>query len=127
MTATNFALSMLEKSYSPYSNFAVGACIEFEDGKIVGGCNVENSSYGLCMCAERNAIFSAIAQGFDLQKAKAIYIATKSDILTPPCGACLQVMVEFWKDVDIYLVNHTSKAKYKLSELIPFAFSKDNL
>jgi cytidine deaminase len=80
-------------AYSPYSGVKIGAAVLTSGGKIFSGCNVENASYGLSCCAERTAIFSAVAQG--ARKIQAIAVAGKSDEFTRPCGACRQVMVEF--------------------------------
>ena len=127
MDGYELSKKMKENSYCPYSNFRVGACVEFEDGSLVGGCNVENASYGLTICAERIAICNAISLGKDLKRATNLYIATDSDILTPPCGACLQVMVEFFDDINVILVGTKTHKAYKLSELLPNKFTKDNL
>src|SRR5262245_50406405 len=82
-----------KNAYCPYSRFAVGAAVLTETGEIFGGCNVENSSFGLSICAERNAVFHAVAQGYS--KIKAVAIITEADSPTPPCGACRQVISEF--------------------------------
>ncbi|MCX7905300.1 MAG: cytidine deaminase [Elusimicrobiales bacterium] len=98
-----------KNSYSPYSNYPVGSSVLCESGKIYGGCNVENVSFGLSMCAERTAIFKAISNGE--KKIKAICVVAKSAI---PCGACRQVMVEFAeKDCDIICVDYDPTCKNK--------------
>lgn len=127
MNGIDMAKSMRDRSYCPYSNFRVGACIEFENGEFVGGNNVENSSYGLTVCAERVAVFSAISLGKDLKKAICLYISTDSSTLTPPCGACLQVLSEFWDDLKIVLCNNDESKEFTLNELLPTKFSKDNI
>ena len=127
MDGTNYAIKMKDNSYSPYSNFRVGACLEFLDGTLIGGCNIENASYGLTICAERVAVSNAIAQGKDLQSATTLYIATDSQTFTPPCGACLQVLVEFFTDLKVVLINSNETTQFTLNELLPHNFSKDNL
>jgi len=115
-----------ENAYAPYSNFPVGAAVLTEDGEIYTGANVENASYGLTICAERNAIFQAIAKGTRRIRALAIYTPTQSS--TPPCGACRQVLNEFGPDTDVYSTcNTTETLHYKLSDLLPKAFGPGNL
>src|SRR4051794_37115307 len=96
----NAARAAMEKAYCEYSQFAVGAAVLTESGKIFVGCNVENASYGLTMCAERNAIFQAIAQGH--RDLKAVVVVTPTETPTPPCGACRQVINEFNPDAEIF-------------------------
>ena len=91
------AKEISKKSYSPYSNFPVGACVLYENGEIYKGCNVENVSYGLSLCAERNAISSAIANGVN-SKIKAIAVYSPAQIMCLPCGACRQWIDEFCID-----------------------------
>lgn len=108
-------------AYAPYSKFQVGAALLTKSGRIFAGCNIENVSYGLTVCAERVAIFKAISEGEKIFKAIAIYTKTKD--FTLPCGACLQVLAEFTKDLTIILVNRNGKTKtYPLSELLPHRF-----
>jgi cytidine deaminase len=92
-----------ERAHAPLSNFRVGAAIEDQDGRIYTGCNVENSSYGLTMCAERVAVFKAISEG----ASKLIRVAVVADTgtLTPPCGACRQILWEFCGDAELILAN----------------------
>ena len=127
MNGVEIAKSMKDRSYCPYSNFRVGACIEFKNGEFIGGNNVENSSYGLTICAERVAVFNAITQGKDLKDAVCIYISTDSKTLTPPCGACLQVLSEFWEDIKIVLCNNSETKEFTLTQLLPNKFGKDNM
>src|SRR6202008_3253313 len=92
-----------EHAHAPYSNFRVGAALRASSGRIFGGCNVENATYGLTVCAERVAIFKAISEGergFD-----AMAVVTDTDSLTPPCGACRQLIWEFCGDVPVVLAN----------------------
>jgi len=109
-------------AYAPYSNFHVGACALFDDSSTYKGCNVENISYGLSLCAERTALSSAVTNG----KAKgliAIAIFSSDSKLCYPCGACRQWMVEFSKNTVIILENiDGSPVTYKISELLPLAF-----
>jgi len=108
-----------ESAYAPYSDFKVGAALLGESGTIYLGCNVENASFGLTVCAERVALFKAVSEGERVFKAIAIYAGSKS---VPPCGACLQVMAEFG-DLDILLFDSKgSYVKWRISELLPQAF-----
>ena len=112
-----------KNSYSPYSKFAVGACILTENDKIYTGCNFENSSFGLTICAERNAIGSAIADGERKIKAIAIY-SPNMDNCTP-CGACRQVLNEFKSDkgIDVIVKIKDGIKVYTLAELLPESFN----
>ena len=113
-------------SYSPYSEFQVGAAVLTDSGKIFTGCNVENASYGLCNCAERTAVFSAIAAGERGINAVAIYTPTKFP--TAPCGACRQVINEFGpRAVIISFCNGEERLERTLDALLPEAFGPDNL
>lgn len=106
-------------SYAPYSHYAVGACVLTEEGEVFTGCNVENVSYGLTMCAERVAIGTAVTAGFQNFKA----IAIVGDELCRPCGACRQVLFEFGKDIIVIMAD--SKGNYEvapIAELLPEAF-----
>ena len=112
------------KSYCPYSKFAVGACVMCEDGSVYTGCNFENSSFGMTICAERNAIGSAVADGKRKIKAVAIYSPNQDNCV--PCGACRQVMHEFCdndNEVDIILENGNDLKIYTLAQLLPESFS----
>lgn len=110
-----------EKAYAPYSKFSVGACVLADSGKIYTGCNVENASYGLSICAERNAIFNAVANGEKFIDAIAIYAPKMENCL--PCGACRQVIYEFRKDkVDIITQTKDGKQVYEIDELLPGSF-----
>lgn len=111
-----------EKAYAPYSNFKVGAALQTADGKLFRGCNVENVSYGLTNCAERTAIFSAIAAGY--REFDSMTIVADSDTPIPPCGACRQVIVEFFKpDGTIICANVSGeRTQIQVNELLPFPF-----
>lgn len=97
------ALKVRENAHAPFSKFKVGAAVEDIDGRIHTGCNVENATYGLTICAERNAIFKAISEG--ARKFRRIAVIADTDTLTPPCGACRQILWEFCGDVEIVLAN----------------------
>lgn len=111
-----------KNAYAKYSNFPVGACVLAGSGKIYVGCNVENASYGLTTCAERNAIFSAIANGEKEIKAVAIYSPEMENCL--PCGACRQVIFEFQKEkeVDVITKFENDYKVHKINELLPEGF-----
>ena len=120
-----YAKQVSENSYSPYSKFKVGAAVLCEDNKVFLGTNVENSSYGLSMCAERVAIFTAISNG--CKKIKAIAIYSKKGNVTP-CGACRQVILEFSNTADV--VYNTKEEKFsviKISSLLPKYFDETTL
>jgi cytidine deaminase len=101
------ALRAREKAYAPFSKFKVGAALEDEAGRVYTGCNVENASYGLTMCAERVAVLKAVSEG--ARKFRRIAIAADTDLLTPPCGACRQVLWELCGDIEIILANPRGK------------------
>lgn len=115
-----------EKALPLYSHFHVGAALLTEDDKIYSGCNVENSSYSLTICAERTAIFKAISEGERNFKAIAI-ISNSSDFITP-CGACRQIIHDHCGEIDIVCSNSNGEFKvFKTSELLPFAFGDEDL
>ena len=115
-----------ENAHAPYSNFRVGAALRATSGRIFGGCNVENATYGLTMCAERVAIFKAISEGergFD-----AIAVVSDTEKLTPPCGACRQLIWEFCGDVTVILCNLKGKTEtLRMRDLFPKPFDSSNL
>ncbi len=119
------AKEMTKYSYAPYSKFAVGACVLYESGNEYGGCNVENASYGLALCAERNAISTAIAQG-EKTAPIAIAIVSPNKKMCLPCGACRQWLCEFQKfnqDIEVILEDDKGNPKiFKSSELLPYGF-----
>ena len=115
------ALTARENAFAPFSKFKVGAAIEDEGGRIHTGCNVENATYGLTVCAERVAVFKAISEGS--RQFRRVAVAADTDALTPPCGACRQILWEFCGDVEIVLVNPRGKIEtYRLKELFPKPF-----
>lgn len=97
------ALAVRLRAHAPFSRFQVGAAIEDEHGRIFTGCNVENATYGLTVCAERVAVFKAISEGAG--KLKRVVVAADTATLTPPCGACRQILWEFCGDAELTLVN----------------------
>lgn len=110
-----------KKAIAPYSHFPVGAALLTSDGTIFTGCNIESSSYGLTMCAERVALFKALSDGE--RNFAAIAIATDVDNFCPPCGACRQVLWDFAKDITVILVSANSSTKeMKMSDFLPHAF-----
>ena len=112
------ARKVRERAYAPYSNFQVGAALESTSGKVFTGCNVENISYGLTICAERNAVFAAIAAG--VRSFRRIVVVADSKQPVTPCGACRQVLSEFSEDMEIISINlQSQKYSAKLSELLP--------
>lgn len=118
------AIDMRNKSHSPYSNYRVGAAVETESGKIIGGCNVESSSYGLTCCAERVALYRAISEGHDNFKSMAI--STENGGM--PCGACRQVIWDLCNDIKIYICNGKELLRtINSSDLLPDAFDESFL
>ncbi len=116
-------------SYSPYSNFAVGAALLCKDGKVFVGSNIENSSYPLCMCAERNALYNAMMNGYKKDDFVALAIVADTDEPCSPCGACRQVISELFPlKGEIIMANLKGEVKISnIQELLPFAFSGDDL
>lgn len=115
------AWEIRKNAYAPYSHFAVGAAVLTAQGNIYGGCNIENISYGLTNCAERTAIFQAIAHGE--RELTHLAICTDTDTWTAPCGACRQVMLEFAPQMQVIMVNGRGERKQlSVAELMPNAF-----
>jgi cytidine deaminase len=110
------ALDARLNAHAPYSHFLVGAALEDVQGRIFTGCNIENATYGLTMCAERVAIFKAISEG--ARKFKRCAVAANTDNLTPPCGSCRQLLWEFCGDIELILVNLQGKVEsHRLRDL----------
>lgn len=134
MTETNaqydaligMARAAREHSHAPFSNFRVGAAVRSKSGRIFSGCNIENATFGLTLCAERVAIFKAISEGergFD-----AVAVVADTDTLTPPCGACRQVLWEFCGDAEVILANLKGKVeRHRMAELLPKPFDQSFL
>ncbi len=115
-----------ENAHARFSNFKVGAALRTAEGKVYGGCNVENATYGLTVCAERVAIFKAVSEGE--RRFDAIAVVTDTDALTPPCGACRQLIWEFCGDVPVVMANLKGKSEtFKMRDLFPKPFDASNL
>lgn len=118
------AIEMRSKAIAPYSQYKVGAAVETGSGEIIGGCNIENSSYSLTCCAERVALFRAIAEGFT--KFKALSVSTKNTGM--PCGACRQVIWELCGNIPVYICDNTGLVDtIDAEELLPSPFDKTKL
>ncbi len=110
-----------ENAHAPFSDFRVGAAVRAKSGRIYSGCNVESASYGLTCCAERTAIFKAVSEGE--RGFEAIAVVTETDVLTPPCGACRQIIWEFCGDVPVVLANLKGKIELEsAAKLLPRPF-----
>jgi cytidine deaminase len=118
---TTAALAAREHAFAPFSKFKVGAAVEDSEGRIHTGCNIENASYGLTLCAERVAVFKAVSEG--VRKFRRVAVAADTDSLTPPCGACRQILWEFCGDVELVLVNPRGVTEtYRMIDLLPKPF-----
>lgn len=116
------SLQAREKAWAPYSRFLVGAALLCDDGTVVPGCNVENASYGLCVCAERTAVCAAVASG--RRRFVGIAVATGSSPPSPPCGMCRQVLAEFCEDLPIVCVNPDGeRVRTSLTKIFPGTFT----
>src|SRR3984885_10130327 len=121
MTLVDASLAARTNAHAPYSHFLVGAALEADDGRVFTGCNVENATYGLSICAERVAVFKAISEG--VRKFGRIAVAADTDVLTPPCGSCRQILWEFCGDIEVTLVNPRGKSEtLRMTDLLPRAF-----
>ena len=110
-----------ERAFVPYSKFKVGAALLAEDGTVVTGCNVESASYGLTMCAERVAVFKGVSDG--RTRFRCVAVVADTEELTPPCGACRQLLWEFAPDAEVILANLKGKAeRTTVRELLPRGF-----
>ena len=120
------ATAARQNAFAPFSNFAVGAALETRSGKIYTGCNVENASYGLTVCAERVAIWKAVSEG-ERDFAQIVIVADTTEP-TPPCGACRQIIWEFCGDIPVILINLIGRTEtFAMSELLPRAFGREFL
>jgi len=114
------------RAHAPFSRFKVGAALRARTGEIVTGCNIENASYGLTLCAERVAVFKAVSEG--LRGFDAIAVAVDAPRLAAPCGPCRQILWEFCGDVWVHMVDLTGKERtFRMSELLPHPFDRRNL
>jgi cytidine deaminase len=120
------ARSVVQNAYAPYSGFRVGAAILTERGTLYTGCNVENGSYGLTICAERTAIASAVTQeGGTQMRIRAVAVVNERTTYCPPCGACRQVIYEFGENAVIVLQEGDNLKRVSIAELLPGAFQLD--
>lgn len=110
-----------ERARADYSHFKVGAALETADGQVITGCNIENATYGLTICAERVAVFKAISEGHT--SFTRIAVVADTDEPTPPCGPCRQILWEFAGDIEVILANlHEEKGRVRLHDLLPLPF-----
>ena len=115
-----------EHAHAPFSSFRVGAAVRAKSGRVFTGCNIENATYGLTLCAERVAIFKAVSEGE--RGFNALAVATDTETLTPPCGACRQIIWEFCGDAEVILANLKGKIEvYRISQLFPKPFDSSFL
>lgn len=112
------------QAYCPYSRFAVGAALEADDGRVFTGCNVENASYGLTMCAERAAVLAAVSAG--ARRFRRLVVVADGTSPVSPCGACRQVLAEFGRDVIIDTYGSGGTRQWRLAQLLPEAFGPDS-
>jgi cytidine deaminase len=125
-TLLDYAFQALKNSYAPYSRFSVGAALLSADGEVVTGCNVENASYGLSMCAERTAVFKAVSEG--LREFEAIAVVSSKVNPVYPCGACRQVLREFNPRLKVIVAGPGKKPiATSLDKLLPKSFGKESL
>lgn len=117
------AQQALQKAYAPYSGFRVGAAILTEQGNLFTGCNVENSSYGLTICAERTAVVSAVVQeGGEQMRIRAVAVVNNRRTYCPPCGACRQVLYEFGAEAIVLLAADDNLKQLTVAQLLPGVF-----
>jgi cytidine deaminase len=115
------ARSARERAHAPFSTFRVGAALETEDGTIVTGCNIENATYGLTLCAERVAMFKAISEGH--RRFTRVAVVADTEAPASPCGPCRQILWEFGGDLEVILANlREEKGRYRLADLLPLPF-----
>jgi cytidine deaminase len=120
------ALRARENAHAPFSKFKVGAALEDDAGRIFTGCNVENATYGLTICAERVAVFKAVSEG--ARQFRRVAVVAGTDALTPPCGACRQILWEFCGDVELVLGNLQGTTETcRLADLLPRPFDASYL
>ncbi len=121
-------IKLLENSYAKYSNYRVSCICVMKDMKEISGVNVENASYGASICAERNAITSAIAMGYHKNDFKELHVMVDSDKIGTPCFICRQVISEFFNnECLVYVYSHNDMQCFKVKDLCPYPFNEDNL
>ncbi len=126
LTLLNSARAARLHAHAPFSNFLVGAALETVDGQTITGCNIENATYGLTICAERVAVFKAISEGH--RAFRRIAIVAETEAPTPPCGACRQILWEFGGDLEVILGNLRNEgSRYRLKDLLPLPFDARSL
>jgi cytidine deaminase len=117
------ARAVREYAVAPFSNLKVGAALETADGAIVTGCNIENATYGLTICAERVAVFKALSEGY--RAFRRVAVVADTDQLTPPCGACRQILWEFGGNLEVILANLKGQPeRHQLADLLPHPFDR---
>ena len=122
------AFKALENSYSPYSNFKVGACVLCKDGTLFYGTNIENASYPVTNCAERSAVFACYSRGYRAEDIEAIAIVSNGARIAAPCGACRQVLCELLEpETPIYLSNRTDEMDTNIRKLLPMQFNRKDV
>lgn len=121
-TLVEAARAARQHAYAPYSRFAVGCALEADDGRVFVGCNVENASYGLGICAERAAVFAAVSAG--ARQFRRAVVVTDAEPPAAPCGACRQVLAEFGRDLPVDGVGAARTVRWSLAELLPVPFVK---
>jgi cytidine deaminase len=124
-TLVEVARAAQQRAYAPYSKFRVGCALQAEDGRVFVGCNVENASYGLTICAERAAVCAAVAAG--AQRFRRAVVVSDADPPAAPCGACRQVLSEFGRELRVDAVSPAGTMSWTIGELLPSAFGKEQL
>jgi cytidine deaminase len=124
-TLLDAARAVQRRAYAPYSRFQVGCALEADDGRVFVGCNVENASYGLTICAERAAVCAAVASG--ARRFVRAVVVTDADPPAAPCGACRQVLSEFGRDLTVDGVGPSGSVHWTITQLLPAAFGKEQL
>ena len=125
MNLIEASIDARNNAHAPYSHFLVGAALEAADGTVFTGCNVENATYGLSVCAERVAVFKAVSEG--ARQFQRIAVAADTEVLTPPCGACRQLIWEFCGDVPVVMTNLKGKVELvHMRDLFPKPFDASN-
>lgn len=115
-----------ERAHAPYSLFKVGAALEAADGTVITGCNIENATYGLSLCAERVAVFKALSDG--IRDFRRVVVVADTDVLTPPCGACRQILWEFCGNAEVTIANLAGRTEtFLMAELFPRPFDSSFL